>query len=104
MEREAIPQATPNSKMTALLGNEGRYTLFASGDECLKFIAPYSLERYVKVTEWEAGTGYLVVLAKYAHSDEPVEEYIDLMPILEDLYIDPYTFLGPIEAVEVRNG
>ncbi len=40
---------------------------------------PYSLERYTEIREWD--NGYLVVMAKYAHSPEPEEEYIDLVPI-----------------------
>ena len=45
--------------------------------------------------------GYLVVLAKYSHNAEPEEEYIDLKPILEGLYIDPASFLKPIKNVRV---
>lgn len=30
------------------------------------------------------------------------EEYIDLVPILENLYIDPDWFLAPIKNVEVN--
>ena len=45
--------------------------------------------------------GYLVVLAKYSHNPEPEEEYIDLKPILDDLYIDSETFLKPIKKVSI---
>ena len=84
---------------TAYIGNEGRYTVFTNGEERLKFIAPYSLERYIKVKEWN--NGYIVVDTKYSHSDEPVEEYIDLIPILNNLMIDKETFLSQIKRVEV---
>lgn len=50
---------------TAYLSNEGRYTIFQYGEDRLKFIGPYSLERYVRVKEWDEG--YLVVMTKYAH-------------------------------------
>lgn len=30
------------------------------------------------------------------------EEYIDLLPILENLYIDPQTFLKPIKSVKIE--
>ena len=90
----------PTAARSAELSNAGSYTVFKAGDECLTFAAPYSLERYVDVLEWDAG--YLVVTAKYSHSDEPVEEYIDLLPILENLLIDPASFLSSIDSVEVR--
>ena len=47
--------------------------------------------------EWDRG--YLVVDAEYAHSPEPVEEYIDLAPALEDLHIDPVDYLPRIREV-----
>lgn len=85
----------------AVLSNRGRYTVFSSGDEELTFVAPYSLERYEDVVEWDKG--YLVVLARYAHADEPVEEYIDLVPVLRNLRMDVEDFLGPIKHVAVSN-
>lgn len=36
-------------------------------------------------------------------AEELIEEYIDLIPILKNLYIDPEIFLGNIGKVEVRN-
>lgn len=84
---------------TAFLSNDGCYTIFTFGEYRLKFIAPYSLEKYVKVLEWNKG--YIEVLTKYSHNNELEEEYIDLIPILKDLYMDPETFLKPIERVEV---
>ncbi len=87
---------------TAYLGNEGRYTVFRFGTEKLRFIAPYSLQRYEAVKEWD--DGYMVVLAKYAHNEAPEEEYIDLVQILKDLYMEPEVFLKPIERVEVDHG
>jgi hypothetical protein len=84
---------------TAYLSSKGRYTIFKFGDTELKFIAPYSLERYEKVVEWNHG--YLVVMTKYSHNNELEEEYIDLIPILKSLYMDEDTFLKPIKNVEV---
>lgn len=66
----------------------------------IRFQAPYSLEKYTAVKEWDHG--YLVVMAKYRHNEKPEEEYIDLVPILEDLYISPEEFLKPIKEVCVR--
>ena len=34
----------------------------------------------------------MVVMAKYQHNQESEEEYIDLIPILKDLYIDAVHF------------
>lgn len=84
----------------AVLSNGDGYTIFSFGGYNVRFKAPYSLERYLSVKEWE--NGYIVVMAKYKHSDEPEEEYIDLDPILEGLYIDKTEFLSPIKKVSVH--
>lgn len=41
---------------------------------------------------------------EYKQNDKQEEEYIDLVPILENLYFDPDTFLAPIKEVRVENG
>ncbi len=84
----------------AQLYNDGRYTKFRYGDTVLTFIAPYSLERYLEVIKWDSG--YIEVMTKYTHSKQAIEEYIDLSPILKDLFIDENSFLSPIEKVEVK--
>lgn len=83
----------------AILSSAEGFTAFSFGNYHIRFRAPYSLERYVDVLKWE--DGYLVVLAKYAHNAEPEEEYIDLKPILEGLYINSADFLKPIKTVRV---
>ena len=83
----------------AVLSSGGGFTAFSFGDYHIRFKAPYSLERYVDVVNWD--DGYLVVLAKYSHNAEPEEEYIDLKPILAGLYIDSAAFLKPIKTVRV---
>ena len=40
-------------------------------------------------------------MAKYEHNEEPEEEYIDLIPILENLYIDASAFVKKINKVRV---
>ena len=87
------------TKNEAILSNAGGFTAFSFGGYNIRFKAPYSLERYVDVLRWD--DGYLVVLAKYSHNAEPEEEYIDLKPILDGLYIDSATFLKPIKSVRV---
>ena len=47
------------------------------------------------------GQGYLVVMAKYKGAPAE-EEYIDLVPILNNLYIDADAFLKPIRKVELQ--
>ena len=85
---------------TAYLSNEGAYTIFSFGESRLKFAAPYSLERYENVVQWDSG--YLVVMAKYAHNKAAEEEYIDLRPILRNLYINADEYLRQIKSVEVK--
>ena len=85
----------------ALLSNDGKFTIFRYGDSVIRFKAPYSLEKYTAIKEWDKG--YLVVMAKYKHNKESEEEYIDLIPILEKLYITPEEFLRPIKGVKIEN-
>lgn len=84
----------------AFLSNAGSYTVFKFNDHVIRFLAPYSLERYTKVKEWD--NGYLVVEAKYGHNDNVEEEYIDLVPILDNLYFETDKFLEPIKKVSIR--
>lgn len=85
----------------AVLSNQSGFTVFRYKDYVIRFKAPYSLEEYTAVKEWDGG--YLVVMAKYSHNSESEEEYIDLVPILENLYILPEEFLKPIKEVRVEN-
>ena len=85
----------------AILSNEKKFTVFQYDRYVIRFKAPYSLERYTKVKEWDHG--YLVVMAKYVHNDKEEEEYIDLVPILENLYFDAEAFLAPIKKVRVAD-
>lgn len=84
----------------AYLSNDHDYTIFEYADRIIRFQAPYSLEKYTEVKEWD--NGYLVVMAKYAHNEEPEEEYIDLVPILEKLYINADEFVKKIKKVRVK--
>ncbi len=85
----------------ATISNEKNYTVFRYGDHMIRFAAPYSLEYYTEVKEWD--NGYLVVMAKYKQNHNLEEEYIDLVPILQNLYFDTENFLAPIKRVEVAN-
>ena len=88
------------SDKTALLSSEKGYTVFRFDNHVIRFKAPYSLERYTEVKEWDHG--YLVVMAKYAHNDQEEEEYIDLVPVLNNLYFDTNKVLDSIKKVKVQ--
>lgn len=85
----------------AILSNDSQYTIFKYGNTVIKFRSPYSLEYYSKINEWD--DGYIVVMTKYKHSEKLIEEYIDLIPILENLYIDKNEFLRTIKEVVIQH-
>ena len=41
-------------------------------------------------------------MAKYRQRDKEIEEYIDLEPVLEGLYMDKEAFLRPIKNVRIE--
>ena len=84
----------------AILSSKDEYTIFKYDRYVIRFRAPYSLEKYTQVKEWN--NGYLVVMAKYFHNHSDEEEYIDLIPILENLYYDANEFLAPIKKVRIQ--
>ncbi len=88
-------------KNIAYLSNKKDIIYFSFQDKTIRFKGPYSLNTINQIIEWDKG--YLVVNATYTHSDEPIEDYIDLRPILTRLYIDADTFLSAIDTVEVKN-
>jgi len=88
------------NETTAYLSNNKDYISFTFNGRTIRFKGPYSLTRFDKVKEWD--NGYLVVDAFFSHSKDVVEDYIDLAPILSDLYIDSQTFLKSIKKVEIR--
>jgi hypothetical protein len=83
----------------AILSNSGEFTIFEFNGQVIRFVTSTRLERYTEVVEWDHG--YLVVMAKYKNLDV-VEEYIDLLPILQNLYYDIDAFLKPIKEVRVK--
>jgi hypothetical protein len=83
----------------AILSNSGDFTIFEYNGQVIRFVTSSKLERYTKVLEWDHG--YLVVMAKYHNLDE-VEEYIDLLQILKNLYYDVDAFLNPIKEVRIE--
>lgn len=84
----------------ALLSSKEQYTIFRYGKDTFRFRSPYSLEYYSEIKEWDHG--YIVVMTKYRHDQNLIEEYIDLVPILEDLYYDADVYLDQIEEVRIQ--
>ena len=84
----------------AVLSSEGDMTSFTVGGRTIRFKTPASLVRYEKVTKWDHG--YIECLAMYDDSCAAEEEYIDLIPILKNLYFDPEKFLQGVEEVRVQ--
>ena len=82
----------------AILSNDSRFTSFSYDHQTIRFKTSPKLEKYTRVIEWDAG--YLVVLAIY--NGVETEEYIDLIPILENLCIDPQIFLKNIRKVRIN--
>ena len=87
-----------NLSSVALLSNQGDMTSFRYSKNNIRFRSPKCLKRYTEVKEWD--NGYIVVMADYEGLGE-TEEYIDLLPILKNLYINPETFLKPIKSVKI---
>lgn len=86
---------------TALLSNDNNFTSFEYNGHNIRFKTSPRLERYTEIKEWDHG--YLVVMAQYEGNDNPEEDYIDLIPILENLYFDANEFLKPIEKVRIKD-
>lgn len=82
----------------AILRNNHEYTIFEHNEQVIRFMTSPRLERYTRVVEWDHG--YIVVMARYQNIGE-VEEYIDLISILEKLYYDVDAFLEPIKEVRI---
>ena len=85
---------------TAILSSFDKYTTFSFGGKTLTFRTCNGLERYTKVLLWDSG--YIEVMAKYKNRNEEIEEYIDLIPVLEGLYMDKEKFLAPIKEVKIE--
>ena len=63
----------------------------------------YAFRTYLKMhaDPLKLDHGYIVVLSKN-YNREQEEDYIDLIPILKNLLIEPNAFLEPIKEVKVR--
>ena len=95
-EWKVVPE---NMTSVATLSSSGEFTAFSFGGHVIRFRTSPHLERYTSVKEWDAG--YIVCSAKYDNAQAEEEEYIDLVPILHNLYFDAEQFLKPIQKVRV---
>ena len=96
---KAVRSLIENQKMVdvAHLSHKGEMSCFSYAGRNIRFRTSSRLTRYKRVLSWDKG--FIEVLAQYG--DLIVEEYIDLVSILENLYIDPNIFLSPIKKVRV---
>ncbi len=85
---------------TAVLSSFDHYTTFSFGGKTLTFRTCNGLEKYTKILTWD--NGYLEVMAKYRQRNKEIEEYIDLVPVLEGLYMNKEAFLKPIKNVRIE--
>lgn len=85
---------------TAILSSFDNYTTFSFNGRKLTFRTCNNLEKYTKVLLWD--NGYIEVMAKYKNRQKEIEEYIDLRPVLDNLYMNKNKFLSPIKEVKIE--
>jgi len=73
---------------------------FSFGGKRIRFLGAKCLRRFTDVRKWH--DGFIEVMADNGGRIE--EEYIDLVPILKNLYIDPEAYVKPIKKVELNYG
>ena len=88
------------NKDCAVLSSFDKYTTFSFSGVTLTFRTCNNLDRYTKVNLWD--NGYLEVMAKCKNRKDEVEEYIDLEPVLKNLYMNKDAFLNPIKSVRIE--
>lgn len=84
----------------AILSSFDKYTTFTFGPTTLTFRTCDGLEKYTRINTWD--NGYIEVMAKYKQNPEEIEEYIDLIPVLDSLYMNKESFLKPIKEVKIE--
>ena len=88
-----------NYSNTAYLSTKGEYTIFSNGDRNISFLTGKRLKKYLRIKERD--NGYIVVEC-LNNDNTQNEDYIDLVPILRNLYFDPDEFLSPIKEVRIH--
>ncbi|MCR4904680.1 MAG: hypothetical protein K6A33_01255 [Clostridiales bacterium] len=84
----------------AVIMNAGRYTKFMFKGKTITFLHGKDLLEYLRIKEWK--DGYLVVDC-LGRVKGQYEDYIDMPYILENLYMDPQTYLNGLEGVTIQN-
>ena len=85
---------------TAVLTTSGQYTKFLFKGRTITFLHGKDLIKYLKVKEWKDGYFVVDCLGKVKGN---YEDYIDLTYILENLHMDPKTFLCGMKKVEIQH-
>ena len=73
--------------------------MFYFKGKTITFMHGKDLQRYVRVKEWN--DGYLVVDCLGTAKGQ-YEDYIDMPYILENLYMDPQSFLNGMQGVLIQ--
>ena len=89
-----------NQDSVAVLSSFDKYTTFSFQGKKLTFRTCDGLDRYTKVLLWD--NGYIEVMAKYRQREQEIEEYIDLSPVLDSLYMNKDAFLSGIKRVRIE--
>ncbi|MCR5660539.1 MAG: hypothetical protein K6G50_00210 [bacterium] len=85
----------------AILSHKADLSSFSAKGRTIRFQTSPYLEKWLSIAKWDKKLGYIAAIAKYSTVKEPVEDYIDLAPILEHLMIDKQSFLSDIDEVEI---
>lgn len=85
----------------AYLSCSGNYSQFDFNEYSIRFKTSSHLRKYEEIKLWD--NGYLVVTADY-DTTGPVEEYIDLIPMLKNLFIEPDILLPKVKGVKLKHG
>lgn len=80
----------------AVLSNDKDIVIFKYKGIVIKYKGPYSLEFFDSVKTYD--NGYIEVMCKFSHSENLIEDYIDLEDIANELYMDG-SFLKEIKEV-----
>ena len=89
-----------NMNHVAVLSNDRDIVKFTCGDIVIRYKGPYSLEYFSKINKYD--NGYIEVMCKFTHAPQPIEDYIDLEEIAEELYMDP-AFLREVKEVRCEH-
>ena len=90
----------PSDPDFAILNSYEKYTAFSFSGTMLIVRTYDNLEKYTKVLRWD--NGYIEMMAKYSNREEEVEEYIDLVSVLEEQHTDAEVFLRQIKGVMIE--